>query len=135
MSDSSEKTAKPSEPALPGVPLARPRLYPKSAPSRPSYRVRAKNKRVEEDWDRLAESMPDELTKCWDFISSTPLRDIGDRCHELEGPKAAGTWQYKLTSGHKYRVWYRVTSGEVCVLVIQVFDDHPTKYPGGKSSS
>ena len=138
MGDASDRTTRPKaqkKPPLPGMPLAKPRPYPKSAPSRPPYRVRARNRKVEEDWDRLAESMREEMTACWDFISSTPLRDIGEKCHELVGTKAAGTWQYKLTAGHRYRVWYRVTENEVCVLVIQVFNEHPTKYPGGKSAS
>jgi len=131
-----ESAPGPKKPSpLPGLPVARPHRFPRDAPERPPYRVRARNRKVESDWKRLAEAMPDEMNACWDHLAHTPLRDLGDRCHKLEGVRAAGVWQYKVTLGHSHRVWYRVDNDEICVLVIEASLDHPKKYPGGKSAT
>ncbi|MGO9179306.1 MAG: type II toxin-antitoxin system RelE family toxin [Candidatus Limnocylindrales bacterium] len=57
-------------------------------------------------------------------MANSPTMPLGDRCHELKGP-FRGIWQFKVTMGHNYRVWYKPDVEASAVLVVKVALTHP----------
>jgi mRNA-degrading endonuclease RelE of RelBE toxin-antitoxin system len=104
-----------------GVPLRRP-VHPTA---KPPYHVRIWDQAQRERWETIAAVMPEEMTACWDHLAYRPGFVLPNgRCHELRG-SYRGIWQYKPSTGHNYRVWYRFDEKEKTVLVTQVYDHHP----------
>lgn len=103
-----------------GLPLKRPR----KPEARPTYRLRIKNHHEEGQWDQLVALMREDMIRCWDHLANRPTMMLPNRCYPLKG-RYAGTWQYKPSTGHNTRVWYRVDEEARVTYIDAVFVQHP----------
>lgn len=101
---------------------------PRPTPKAP-YRVRAANRQVLEDWNRLLHGRLEVATRCWDHIANTPSEPIGGRYTPLKGELA-----WCLFGGVKLRQWQweidrrgriRVAVGDGYVVIMSVSTGHP----------
>lgn len=106
-----------------------------SAPRTPpdlvfTYRVRAKNKSVYAEWDKLAVSHKGNLVACFDHLATCPTDATldPDRCHQLKPARRLGYieyWQYEVGGGA--RVWYLVDEDTKTVCIHAVLTSHPSR--------
>jgi hypothetical protein len=95
---------------------------PRDPPGVFAYKVRGKNRSIEERWDKLCAMTPNNARRCFDHLARNPKgRPIDtDRVVALRG-RLAGILQYEVASGT--RVWYVVDDSRMAVL--EVHTGHP----------
>ena len=93
------------------------------------YRVRAANRQVLEDWNRLIQGRLEAATRCWDHIANTPTVPIGGRYTPLKGEFA-----WCVFGGVKLRQWQwevdrrgrvKIAVGSDYVVLMGVSAGHP----------
>ena len=93
------------------------------------FQVRARNRSVAADWERLAGRFPNALRACFDWMATYGDTRESDDCYELGG-ELVGTWQYKVPDGG--RVWFQRMPGTDEAVITRVTGAHPkqTLRPG-----
>jgi mRNA-degrading endonuclease RelE of RelBE toxin-antitoxin system len=97
---------------------------PRHPPGAFAYKVRGKNRRIEERWDKLCAMAPNNARRCFDHLARNPNgRPIDtDRVVALKG-RLVGILQYEVASGA--RVWYVIDDSRMVVTVLDVHTGHP----------
>ena len=110
-----------------GIKLAR--SEPDDPQVRRAFRVLAKNRHVERDWNELLRVRGEMCLRCWDHISTAPTQRIGKRYLPLRGSQSEvefegqrlRQWQYEIDRGARVKVGV----GRDFVVVVLVSTGHP----------
>lgn len=104
--NNSTATAEPPE-----VTLTASRLLEEKA----KWLVVAKNRRVNREWEKLIVRHPENTSRCYLYLCTSPMTRQPKRVFPLKGKAYKGVWEYELTGGE--RVFYIPDESKQKVLV------------------
>lgn len=90
------------------------------------WALRAYNKKTIKGWQDVCEDIPENATRCYEWLRANPARRIPGRCFELKYKRYKGIWCYEVGSGH--RIYYKPRDDRHDVL-IYFAGRHPKKAP------
>ncbi len=105
--------------------ISPPRRHEAEHPSEP-WTLRAYSKKVIKGWEEVCEDIPENATRCYEWLSAHPKERITGRCFELKYKQYMGIWCFEVGSGH--RIYYKPRDDRRDVL-IYFAGRHPKKIP------
>jgi hypothetical protein len=91
-----------------------------------TWKVVAKNKKVNKSWEDLMQRYPENTTRCYQDLSTSPTLKKPRRVFPLRGQQYRGIWEYEVTSGD--RVFYIPDEDNKKVFVFYA-GKHPKSVP------
>jgi hypothetical protein len=91
-----------------------------------TWKVVAKNKKVNKSWEDLMQRHPENTIRCYKDLSTSPTSKKPRRVFPLRGQQYRGIWEYELTSGD--RVFYIPDEDNKKVFVFYA-GKHPKSVP------
>jgi len=114
MSDNSGELVPPEEILTP----------PRSEVSSTSWIVVAKHRRINQDWEDLLLVFPENSSRCYQYLSNTPIVRQPGRVFPLKVKNYKGAWEYELTKSA--RVFY-IPEPEKRKVIVYYAGKHPKK--------
>src|ERR1700685_915114 len=96
------------------------------SPEPSAWTITAYSKKTLKGWAALCERLPQNATRCYEWLRLNPVTPIPRRCYELKHKNYAGCWCYEIGSGD--RIYYKPRRDRNDVLVYYA-GPHPVKVP------
>jgi hypothetical protein len=80
-----------------------------------NWLVVAKNRRVNRDWEALIQRHPENSSRCYHDLHTSPTNRQPGRVFPLKGKKYKGVWEYEVSKGD--RVFYIPNEEQLKVVV------------------